>query len=207
MRIAQQGLELIHAASCSIKKKHVFPNSSPRFPELRRVCGACRRAGQAIASTSPQEAILLQRDILDALIVDLQHRRVTRANDLWLEEHDQGWRLAAADTSARALVRRLSRGRYGRVQHSQLDGTGDLASMDYKRLEPLMIKAVDSLNKAAVGATQGSQLFNMARARQVQCRINMLGLGASPESGRRSTCGADVGPSRSRRVCLGHPLR
>ena len=36
-------------------------------------------AGQAISS---QDAILLQRDIVDALILDLQHRRVTRANDL-----------------------------------------------------------------------------------------------------------------------------
>lgn len=67
------------------------------------------------------------------------------------------------------------------LQRSQLDGTGDLAAMDYKRLEPLMTKAVDGLNKAAVGATQGSQLFNMARARQLQCRIDMLGLGTSPD--------------------------
>lgn len=90
-------------------------------------------AGQALASTSPQEAILLQRDILDALILDLQHRRVTRANDLWLEEHDKRWRLAAADTSARALVRRLSRGRYGRVQHGQLD---DWKYVEFLRGDP-----------------------------------------------------------------------
>ncbi|HTJ28049.1 MAG TPA: M48 family metalloprotease [Candidatus Limnocylindria bacterium] len=67
------------------------------------------------------------------------------------------------------------------LQRSQLDGTGDISMMDYKRLEPYMTKAVDSLNRAAVGATQGSQLFNMARARQLQCRIDMLGLGASPD--------------------------
>jgi predicted Zn-dependent protease len=67
------------------------------------------------------------------------------------------------------------------LQHSQLDGSGDVSMMDYKRLEPLMTKAVDSLNKAAVGATQGSQLYNMARARQLQSRIDMLGLGASPD--------------------------
>jgi predicted Zn-dependent protease len=67
------------------------------------------------------------------------------------------------------------------LQRSQLDGTGDVSMMDYKRLEPLMTKAVDSLNRAAVGATQGSQLYNMARARQLQCRIDMLGLGASPD--------------------------
>ena len=89
-------------------------------------------AGQAI-STDSQEIILLQRDILDALILDLQHWRVTRANDLWLEEHDQHWRLTAADTSVRALVRRLSRGRYGRVPHSQLD---DWKYIEFLRGDP-----------------------------------------------------------------------
>jgi CBS domain-containing protein len=83
-------------------------------------------AGQAISPASSQEAILLQRDIVDALILDLQHRRVTRANDLWLEEHEKCWRLAAADTSVCALIRRLSRGRYGRVQHSMLDDWKDI---------------------------------------------------------------------------------
>ncbi len=67
------------------------------------------------------------------------------------------------------------------LQHSALDGTGDLAIMDYKRLEPSMTKAVDSLNKAAVGAAQASQLYNMARARQLQTRIDMLGLAQSPD--------------------------
>ena len=48
-------------------------------------------------------------------------------------------------------------------------------------IEPLMTKAVDSLNKAAVGATQASQLFNMARCRQLETRIDMLGLQESPD--------------------------
>lgn len=90
-------------------------------------------AGQAICPPCPQEAILLQRDIVDALILDLQHRRVTRANDLWLEEHEQRWRLAAVDTSVHALVRRLSRGRYGRVQHSRLE---DWKYMEFLRGDP-----------------------------------------------------------------------
>ena len=90
-------------------------------------------AGQAISPASLQAAILLQRDILDALILDLQHRRVTRANDLWLEEHAQRWQLAAADTSVRALVRRLSRGRYGRVQHSRLE---DWKYIEFLRGDP-----------------------------------------------------------------------
>jgi len=67
------------------------------------------------------------------------------------------------------------------LRHTQLDGTGDIALGDYHRLEPLVTKAVDSLNKAAVGATQASQLFNMARARQLETRIDMLGLQESPD--------------------------
>jgi predicted Zn-dependent protease len=67
------------------------------------------------------------------------------------------------------------------LRHASLDNSGDLTLNDYHRLEPLMGKAVDSLNKAAVGATQASQLFNMARARQLETRIDMLGLQESPD--------------------------
>ncbi|HEY4441763.1 MAG TPA: M48 family metalloprotease [Candidatus Elarobacter sp.] len=67
------------------------------------------------------------------------------------------------------------------LNHIGFDGTGDLQALDYKRIEPLVSKAVDSLNKSAVGATQASQLFNMARCRQLETRIDMLGLQESPD--------------------------
>lgn len=67
------------------------------------------------------------------------------------------------------------------LRHVNFDGTGDIALSDYHRIEPYITKAVDSLNKAAVGATQASQLFNMARARQLETRIDMLGLQESPD--------------------------
>jgi CBS domain-containing protein len=90
-------------------------------------------AGRVLSPASPQGDVLLKRDILDALIIDLQNRRVTRANDLWLEEHEACWLLAAADTSARAIVRRLSRGRYGQVQKSTLY---DWKYMEFLRGDP-----------------------------------------------------------------------
>jgi predicted Zn-dependent protease len=65
--------------------------------------------------------------------------------------------------------------------HSQIDPFGDINLSDYHRLEPLMAKAVDSLNKAAVGATQASQLYNMARSRQLEVRIDLLGVQESPD--------------------------
>jgi CBS domain-containing protein len=60
------------------------------------------------------QAVRLGHDVLDALILDLQNRRTTRANDLWLEQEDGELRLTAADTSGRAILRRLVRGRSDR---------------------------------------------------------------------------------------------
>jgi predicted Zn-dependent protease len=62
-----------------------------------------------------------------------------------------------------------------------IDGGSDIRIGDYHQLEPTMTKAVDALNKAAVGAVQASQLYNMARCRQLQTRIDMLGLQQSPD--------------------------
>jgi predicted Zn-dependent protease len=67
------------------------------------------------------------------------------------------------------------------LRHINIDGSGDIVLADYHRIEPYMTKAVDSLNKAAVGATQASQLYNMARSRQLVTRINMLALQESPD--------------------------
>lgn len=63
----------------------------------------------------------------------------------------------------------------------QLDYFGDLNQNDYNLLVPLMKKANDSLNAAAVAASQAGQLYNMARSRQLQTRITMLGVGTSPQ--------------------------
>lgn len=68
----------------------------------------------------PLQTVRLRRDVLDALILDLQNRRVTRANDLWLEQDAEHLRLSAADTGAKAILRRLMRGRYRRIDRSTL---------------------------------------------------------------------------------------
>jgi magnesium transporter len=60
--------------------------------------------------------VLLGRDILDALVLDLENRRATRANDLMLEEHGSELRLRAADVSFRAIARRMTLGRAGRTR-------------------------------------------------------------------------------------------
>lgn len=65
--------------------------------------------------------VLLQRDVQDALILDLENRRATRANDIALEEEEDGrLSLAAVDTSLRAIIRRISRGKFGKIPSEKL---------------------------------------------------------------------------------------
>jgi hypothetical protein len=56
-----------------------------------------------------RQEVLLKRDVLDALVLDLFKRVATRANDLLLEEENGKLLLKAADTSSLAVLRRLSR--------------------------------------------------------------------------------------------------
>ncbi|GAC1548028.1 MAG: hypothetical protein NVS2B17_32550 [Candidatus Velthaea sp.] len=67
------------------------------------------------------------------------------------------------------------------LMRTQLDMSGDFSFGDYKQLETPMAAAADSLNKAAVASSQASQLYMMARSRQIQTRVDMLGLASSPD--------------------------
>jgi CBS domain-containing protein len=86
------------------------------------------------------QAVWLGRDVLDALILDLQNRRTTRANDLWLDNEDGQLqlRLAAADTSGRAMLRRLVQGQY-RAQDRQ--ALYDWKYIEFLRGDPKAVKA------------------------------------------------------------------
>jgi hypothetical protein len=64
-----------------------------------------------------------------------------------------------------------------RLSRSNLDYGGDIAIVDYNGLLPIMQKASDHLAKAAVAGSQAQQLYNLARARQLQTRITLLGVG------------------------------
>jgi len=63
-----------------------------------------------------------------------------------------------------------------RLGRSSFDFSGDVSQMDYNALLPLMQKAGDGLSKAAIAGSQAEQLYNLARARQLQTRITLLGL-------------------------------
>lgn len=84
----------------------------------------------ATARAAPPESlarsVLLVRDIMDALVLDVVERHAMRANDLWLRlEGGRLW-LRAADVSPWAVLRRLARGLLGRGGERQLVDWGDI---------------------------------------------------------------------------------
>ena len=80
--------------------------------------------------------MLLQAGILDALILDLQNRRATRANDLLLAEEGQRLELRAADTGFGAMLRRLTRGRFRHISQKTLF---DWKYVEFLRGEPTAV--------------------------------------------------------------------
>ncbi|MBV8722165.1 MAG: M48 family metalloprotease [Candidatus Eremiobacteraeota bacterium] len=58
---------------------------------------------------------------------------------------------------------------------------GDIPESEYLGLEPVMNKTLTEFNSAATAASEASQLYNLARSRQLSARITLLGLGNSPQ--------------------------
>ena len=77
--------------------------------------------------------VLLVRDLMDALVLDLQGRRTTRVCDLWLEEDKATLRLKGADAGFEALIRRVTRGLIG--QHSK-ESLFDWKYVEFLRGDP-----------------------------------------------------------------------
>ena len=93
--------------------------------------------GSALPPETADSGVLLNRDILDALVLDLRNRRATRANDLWLEKSEHHLRLCAADVSVWAIVRRLTRGRLGRRLNSEIY---DWKDVEFLRGDPQAVR-------------------------------------------------------------------
>ena len=115
---------------------------------------------EAQGADSLAKEVRLRRDVLDALVLDLQHSRVTRANDLWLNE-DQGLlQLSAVDTSARAILRRLARGWYRGVDRGALY---DWKYIEFLRGDPGAVKAGAIYNRRIVHLPPG-EIAHLAAA-------------------------------------------
>ncbi|HET9028907.1 MAG TPA: hypothetical protein VFN49_01910, partial [Candidatus Aquilonibacter sp.] len=67
------------------------------------------------------------------------------------------------------------------LAHAPIDYKGDISTSTYNDLAPMMQKAETELNNAASAASQASQVYNMARTRQLSARITLLGLGTSAQ--------------------------
>jgi magnesium transporter len=77
-------------------------------------------AGEKFKRDTRNGEVLLIAEMQDAQVLDLQHRRSTRANDLWIEERDGKLHLTAVDSTAGAILRRITRGLFGRPDKSDL---------------------------------------------------------------------------------------
>lgn len=99
----------------------------------RRIHVADLEAGSPVNPEQFKDEALLRTDVLDALVLDLQNRRATRANDLCLEEEDGQLLLRSADTSMSAVLRRLTRGLYS---HESKGALYDWKYVEFLRGDP-----------------------------------------------------------------------
>ena len=105
--------------------------------QRRQITVSNLEAGAPVPDESEAKAVLLGRDVIDALVLDLQNRCATRANDLWLEEENGRLLLKAADTSPHAVLRRLSLGRFGGSRSKSLY---DWKYVEFLRGDPLAVR-------------------------------------------------------------------
>lgn len=102
-------------------------------PKNGRIVVADLSFGKEIEDDTKDGGVLLRRDILDALVIELVNRTTTRATDLQLNESDGQLRLTAADAGIGAMLRRISRGLYKRVNKNALY---DWKYVEFLRGEP-----------------------------------------------------------------------
>ncbi len=104
------------------ERKHSLPWDAVQAIDWksRRISVNSLDESVAESAESLAKTVLLGDGILDALVLDLQNRRATRANDLWLEEENNQLVLRAADTSFWSILRRISGGRFGRTSKGAL---------------------------------------------------------------------------------------
>ena len=124
----------------SSRQKHSLP-----WPKVKSIDWSTRtirvadlKAAQEETKESMCNVVLLVDGVMDALVLDLQNRRATRANDLQLEEEDGRLVLRAADTGSNAILRRITAGLYRRVAESTLY---DWKYIEYLRGDPGAVKS------------------------------------------------------------------
>jgi magnesium transporter len=107
-----------------------------------------------------ERVVLLKRDILDAMVIDLQDRMAYRANDLWLAEQDGGLVLSAVDISFRAILRRVSRGLITSQSSRRLR---DWRTIEFLRGDPAAARAHGDYH-GLIGRLPAGEIANLADA-------------------------------------------
>ncbi len=116
--------------------------------------------GEPVQEDWLAQAVLLKRDILDALVLDLRDRTALRANDLWLEEDDGGFSLCAVDASLGAVARRLSG---GRIARNARRGLHDWKYTEFLRGDPQAARAGRDYH-GLIGRLPAGEIANLADA-------------------------------------------
>jgi magnesium transporter len=114
--------------------------------------------GTPLDEAALDRLVLLRRDIMDAMILDLKDLRELRANDLWLRATDEGIVLAAADISPWAVVRRLTR---GLVNHDVPADMIDWRDVEFLRGDPRAAAAGHDYHRR-VARLQPTQIARMS---------------------------------------------
>ena len=116
--------------------------------------GQWRVTDLTAARAAPPEAltrsVLLVRDVMDALVLDLAQCQAMRANDLWLRHEDGQLCLKAADVSPWAVLRRIGRGLFGRGGERHLV---DWRDVEFLRGNPRAARAGGDYHRRITGLT------------------------------------------------------
>ena len=132
-------------------------------------------AGTPTSSAGAEET-RLARDVLDALIVDLRHRRVTRANDVILDDGARRLRVAAADVGLGAILRRVTRGRWGRIGEEELC---DWTYVEFLRGDPHCV-AAERFHHRRIGRLPPGEIARLSDGLPYLHAAELLGLLPDP---------------------------
>jgi CBS domain-containing protein len=130
------------------------------------------------STDSLAQQVLLRTSILDALILDLQNRRATRANDLLLAEEGPRLELRAADTGFGAMLRRLTG---GRLRHISQKTLFDWKYVEFLRGEPTAV-ASESGKGLRINRLPAIEIARLADALPYLHAAELLTLLADPKA-------------------------
>lgn len=147
------------------------------WPNCRISVADLAASGKESTGSLAQQ-VLLKAGILDALILDLQNRRATRANDLLLAEEGQRLELRAADTGFGAMLRRLTRGRFTHLSQKTLF---DWKYVEFLRGEPTAV-ASESGKGLRINRLPAVEIARLADALPYLHAAELLTLLADPKA-------------------------